>query len=447
MKNDVDSIRQEYIDYIDGHMEEAKEGTVSWRENLERSALFAKGEITSRPLMIPRIYKKETIREFERIADTTYRILTKVIREYIRCEEYRKLFPFPKELEELILVPTGYDSLLPLTRMDIFYHEDTGEFDFCEINADGSTGMDEDRIEDDMMIHNAAHQEVLRHHALKTFELLDSWVESFLSMYGGYDKRVEHPTVAIIDFLDKGIVREFEEFVRRFQRHGVNCEICDIRELTYKEGTLYSRRGHRIDAIYRRAVTADIMEHFDEVGDFLSAVRDQKVFMAGAFCTQIVHHKWIFHVLHLPRTRELLTGDENAFVEKHVPRTLPLAPAWIALEEVLDNKDRYIIKPDDAYGSKGVFAGVTMDQAAWESRVKEVYGTSCICQTYCPQYVDQNMDVLYDFGTWREFINSTGLYVYNGTFRGVLARAAASSGTIDFYDNERRQVVYQWLDR
>ncbi len=444
MKNEVDSIRQEYIDYINGHMAEAAEGVADWKDNLERSALFAKGEITSRPLMIPRIYTKETIGEFRKIADTTFGILTKAIREYIQNEDYRKLFPFPKELEELILVPTGYDALLPLTRMDIFYHEDTGEFDFCEINADGSTGMDEDRIEDDMMIHNAAHQEVLRHHSLKTFELLDGWVECFLSMYGAYDKRVDHPTVAITDFLEKGIVREFEEFVRRFQRHSVNCEICDIREFTFRDGALYSKKGHKIDAIYRRAVTADIMEHFDEVGDFLTAIREQKVFMAGAFCTQIVHHKWIFHVLHLPETKAFLTEEENAFVEKHIPKTVPLNEEWIALEEVLKNKDRYIIKPDDAYGSKGVFAGINMDQAAWEGRVREVYGTPCICQVYCPQYVDRNMDVLYDFGTWRTFINSTGLYVYNGTFRGVLARAAASSGTIDFYENERRQVVYRW---
>mgnify|MGYP002626904978 CR=1 FL=1 len=444
MKNNVDSIRQEYVDYINEHMEEAREGAENWKDNLEHSALFARGQITSRPLMIPRIYTKETIREFQKIADTAYCILTKVIREYLRCEDYRKLFPFSKELEELILIPTGYDSLLPLTRMDIFYHEDTGAFDFCEINADGSTGMDEDRIENDMMIHNVAHQEVLRHHTLRTFELLDSWVESFLSMYGNYQNRTEHPTVAIVDFLDKGIVREFEEFVRRFQRHGVHCEICDIRELTYQDGALYSRRGHRIDAIYRRAVTADIMEHFNEIGDFLSAIREQKVFMAGAFCTQIVHHKWIFHVLHLPRTKAFLTEEERDFTEKHIPQTVPLTPEWIAMEEVLKHKDRYIIKPDDAYGSKGVFAGVTMDQETWESRVREVYGTACICQKYCPQYLDQNMDVLYDFGTWRKFINSTGLYVYNGIFRGVLARAAASSGTIDFYANERRQVVYQW---
>ena len=40
-------------------------------------------------------------------------------------------------------------------------------------------------------------------------------------------------------------------------------EICNIRDMTYEKGVLYSASGHPVDVIYRRAVTCDIMAHYD----------------------------------------------------------------------------------------------------------------------------------------------------------------------------------------
>ena len=52
-------------------------------------------------------------------------------------EKYRKLFPFSKELEELILCDSGYSQPLPIARIDLFFNEDDFSFKFCEFNADG----------------------------------------------------------------------------------------------------------------------------------------------------------------------------------------------------------------------------------------------------------------------------------------------------------------------
>ncbi|MCR5474516.1 MAG: hypothetical protein K6F28_04865 [Lachnospiraceae bacterium] len=435
-------IRSQYADLISSDMKKNMEGALALKANMERSPLYFRDRITSKTLQIPRIYTKEDIENFRRTVKTSYGIFDKVIREYIKNAEYRKLFPFSKELEDLILIPNGYSSFLPIARFDIFYHEDTGDFYFCEINTDGTSGMNEDRLQDELILDNPAHQVMRRRYLFQTFELFDSWVKCFLELYGTYEKRVKKPNVAIVDFLDGGTVREFQEFARHFQRAGVDCEICDIRELSFKDKKLYSPAGNIIDAIYRRAVTTDIMDHMDEVAAFLTAVREGACFVAGSFATQIIHHKWLFYVLHHEMTGKILTEEENEFVRRHVPVTLPFAPEHISRKKVLKDKDAYILKPDDSYASNGVWAGVEFTQAEWEEKVDMAYDKGYICQEYCPQYSTENIDFAWGDGNWHSYISMAGLYVYNGDFAGVFARCAEGDGIIASHRNERTQVTY-----
>lgn len=438
----IEEIRGEYRALIDADREGNLAGALALKANMERSPLHYKGQFTSPTLHIPRLYTEETIGHFRQIVRTAYAILEKVIREYLENAEYRKLFPFSRELEELILQPNGYDSLLPIARFDIFYHEDSGEFYFCEINTDGTSAMNEDRLHDEFMLDNPAHQEMRRRYRFRTMELFDSWVQTFLSLYRTYVHPVQKPNVAIVDFLENATLREFQEFARRFQRAGVDCEICDIRDLRYEDGRLISPTGHVVDAVYRRAVTTDIMAHFGEVTAFLQAARENACFIAGSFCTQIAHHKSIFHILHLPETQRFLSPEEREFIRKHVPQTLPFAEGSIPAEEVVRNRECYILKPEDSYGSNGVFAGVEYSPGEWEKIVHDTYGNGYICQEYCPQYAEDNIDFAFGDGQWHSYITMAGLFVYNGEFAGVYSRAAEGNGIIASLRNERALPTY-----
>ena len=432
-----------YQNHINAHPGENRAGALAMREALEHSPLNYHGTL-DKTVHIPKVFDEKTIGEFRRIAAITYRIFEKVIREYREQEDFRKLFPFSKELEELILLPAPYaGTLLPMARFDLFYHEDTGRFHFCEINTDGAAAMIRDYEMRKALINNPAHQAVIREYALEPFELFDSWVRAFLALYETYPKKKARPNVALVDFLENATLREFEEFTRRFQAAGLNCEICDIRSLQYRDGALYSAAGNRIDAVYRRAVTSDIMDHYDEVGAFLNAVRNDAVFFAGAFATQVIHTKWLFYVLHLDRTKRILTEEERAFVEEHVPLTVNFSPEHISLEEVRAHKDQYMLKPMDAYASKGVYAaGHEYAQAEWDRLTGEYYGKGLICQQYCPQYLTENIDFAWGDGAWHPFINMPGLYVYSGVFSGILMRMACEENIIVAHENERTAAVF-----
>ncbi len=100
-----------YRKHINAHREENRKGGLEVKHYVEHSALNYHG-VLDKTVHIPKVFGEETIERFRKIADLTYGIFTKVIREYREHADYRALFPFPKEMEELILLPVQYDLSL-----------------------------------------------------------------------------------------------------------------------------------------------------------------------------------------------------------------------------------------------------------------------------------------------------------------------------------------------
>ena len=429
----MNNITEEYKKKIEEKFQENQQSAYDIKNYLEHSSVAYHGRCVF-TLHIPKVFTAGQISDFKEIVKTTYGIFEKVIKAYLTDPDFRKLFPFSKELEKLILVPNLYDSLLPIARFDIFYNEETGDFKFCEINTDGTSAMNEDYVLNMAIAKNTAHQEMLKKYSMKTFELYDSWVKCFMKLYDSYQKKVDHPRIGIVDFLADASITEFEEFKRRFEKAGYETEICEITELSYHDGALYSASGKKIDLIYRRAVTSDIMKRIDEVRDFIEAVKNQDVCIMGSFCTQIIHNKWLFKILHMEESQHLFTGDEQKFIKDYVPYTDLLEENNI--EEIIDKKEKWIIKPLDSYASKGVFAGIDYSKEEWKKLVEEHCGKEYIFQEYCPPYRSQNIYLPTEDAKFIPYTNMSGLFVYNGEFAGVYSRLS-DGGIISSQYNEK----------
>lgn len=377
-------------------------------------------------LYVPKLFTQEDIEQFKNLLSTLYGIFDKVIERYRTDEAYRKLFGFEKRLEELILRKPRYGCKIPMARIDIFYNEETRDFWFCEFNTDGSSAMNEDRELNNGLKLTLGYKQLAEEYKLHTFELFDSWVDESLKIYQETESAVEKPYVAIVDFMESATNNEFEIFAESYRRKGLECEICEIRDLQFRDGRLYGAEGKPIDMIYRRAVTSDIMKYYDEVGDFIAAVKAEAVCLMGDFTTQIVHNKVLYQVLHHPMTKTFLTDKENAFVAAHVPYTAKMDADYIPYDAIINQKDDWILKPQDSYGSKGVFAGVEYDsEAKWKEIVDEHRVEDYLVQQFCVPYQTKNIDFSGDADT--DFIqvsNLTGLFVYGGQFHGIYSRVS-----------------------
>ena len=390
-------------------------------------------------LYVPKILNEETVQVFKQTAETMASIMQKVIREYQKNADYRKLFGFSKRIEELILHNPLYKNILPVCRVDIFYNESDGSFYFCELNTDGSSSMNEDRELCKAFEKTALYKNLNIDYEIKSFELFDSLVDAFLSNYETYPYKAAKPTVAIVDFLELGCsMEEFEQFRKSFEKRGVKAYVCDIRSLYLCKDRLCMENGEVVDLIYRRAVTSDICEREAEVQDFMEAVLTHKVCCMGSFCTQAVHDKSLFYILRHEMTGRLLTEEENRFVAEHIPYTEELTESVVAKLGVLDEKE----KPKNSYGARGIYAGVRCSLSEWEKVVRENQDTNYIVQQFIMPYQTANIDFHKDEPVLRNYSNLTGLYVYNGKFAGVYSRQSENEIISSSYDENDIATVY-----
>ena len=394
---------------------------------------------------LPKIFTKYDIDKFRNAIDTFYRILNKIILLYKTDANVRKLFSFDKNLEELILNSFEAESKVPMSRIDLFYNEESSQFKFCEINTDGTSSMIEDKILNDAQNLSLPFRNFIKDYDMTRFELFDSWVYEFIKYYNQFREKynsAEKPNILITDFLDKGITAEFKMFKEYFEKNGYRCEISDIRDLIYKDNSLYTTYKNpntneisldmKVDAVYRRAVTSDIMRDFDKVTDFINAVRDKKVCLIGDFHTQIIHNKIIFYILHLPEIQSKLTKAERIFVNHHVPYTFLLNDENIKnnkekYEQIVKNHKEWILKPLDSYGSKGVTAGYEVSDTEWEKLLKDCTDKHYIVQEFADIYFTKNIMKIDDSHDYVTTSNLTNLYCYNEKFAGILSRASLSS--------------------
>ena len=375
-----------YKGLVDSDIKASAKDAKKAQERMIKSTAYSHG-ILVHTLYLPKIFTKKMYAVFKYAADMMYSILDKVIREYESNPKYRQLFGFDKYLEELILRSRTYSCSLPIARIDIFFNEDDFSFKFCEFNADGASAMNEDRELFNVISKTKAFKQFSESFEINQNELFQSWVDEFLKIYSETENAKKNPHIAIVDFLNNEVNNEFEEFKRIFNKNKCTCEICEITKLKYENGVLYSENKNKIDAVYRRAVTCDIMENYDSVMPFINAVKDNSVILIGDFRTQIIHNKLVFKILHDNMTKKILTYDENNFVSEHIPFTTNLTEQALKKFDVLSNKNKWVIKPEDSYASKGVHAGVEFnDKDEWCKTVKENTDNHYLLQEYCTPY-------------------------------------------------------------
>ena len=254
--------------------------------------------------------------------------------------------------------------------------------------------------------------------------LVKSPDESLVDLQGGFSARDDH-------------VPAFSGQARYFGEHGYPCLVEDVRDLVYdaEKRELRDKKGRKIDAIWRRSVTNDILNNWEESQPMISAVRDGAVALIGSFAGHIVHDKQIFDAVFWPETREMLTEEELRLVDEYVPQTKFLDDAHIDLAEVRANKDAWIIKPTDQYGAHDVYAGQMWSQEEWEDIVDRFSngraGAPFLVQTYLTPFRTELLPICNDLLIADEadipretafYNNMPGLYTFNGKFGGVFAR-------------------------
>ncbi|MEW6624632.1 MAG: hypothetical protein AB1420_16160 [Bacillota bacterium] len=373
--------------------------------------------------------------EYEWIKEKTeylWGILEKTAKLLLREKEVASFFEFPDSFTALLEVDPGYSTAIPITRFDAFYN--MGNIYFCEFNTDGTSGMNETNTMEECFLNTELGKVLQEKYSLQQFELRQSLLDTLLENWRQFRK--EHktapcipdskPNIAIVDFLDKATIAEFEALKNVFRSRGYDTMTCDPRDLTYQNGCLW-HDSFRIDLVYRRAVTTELLERYELIEDFLEAYRKSAFCMVGSFRSEAAHSKLVFTFLTSQKAKSYFTSEEINFIKTHLPATFRLASKGTAaldrenLDEIIMDKNRYIIKPHNAYGSQGLYMGKDCSQTEWEKHLKENMDTNYIVQQLIK--VPEGSFVTAPGTTERLKINLSP-YLYGGKLRGFYTRVS-----------------------
>lgn len=427
------NINKEYIQLVQSNAEKYSEDYKVAIEKVKNSTAIYKGKPV--PFLYhPMFFTEKDTENFKDICRILMSITNKVTDEYLKSANFRKKFEYSPLLEELILIDNGYDINVPICRYDLFYDEGDN-FKFCEFNTDGSSAMNEDNTIGKILLETEALQEFGKTYNINIFELIDKWVLDSISIYKKWSGNDEKPNVAIVDFIESGTSAEFKVFKDTFIKHGYNAIIADPRELTYRDGKLY-HNDYRIDMVYRRIVTFELIEKAGEIPEFIEAYRNKAFCSIGSIRSQIVHNKIIFKILHDQDTLDILSPEERDFVKKHIPITGLFKDDTNIFEQVKNNKDKYIMKPLDLNASRGVYAGKDLTQDEWETKLKDSWNKDYIYQEFFNPFKREHIVFEDNKIKIEEFKSIVGLFIYKEEFAGMYTRISKNniiSGVTDYY--------------
>ena len=219
------------------------------------------------------------------------------------------------------------------------------------------------------------------------------------------------PRIAIADWEGQKTRFEHKRLAEHFRAHGNETVVCDPRALELVDGELRFE-GQRIDLIYRRALSAEILEHRHEVAPLLRAYRDGLVCMVNPLRSYLVGTKSV-----LSRPEVLATTD--------VPRTLVLN-SELAREMVISSQSRWALKRSQGHGGDGVVLPEPENEAAWAAAIRASRHEVWIAQEYL-QVPRVTLRVV-EHGAVREvdkFFNWNP-FIFGGRYAGSIVRVSDS---------------------
>src|SRR6185436_15699075 len=222
-----------------------------------------------------------------------------------------------------------------------------------------------------------------------------------------------------------------------FVAAGVPTLVCDPRELTFEHGRLKAD-GKTIDLVYRRVLINDILAQPDECAALVSAYSARAVCVANTFRCKLAHKKAFFAVLTDERNQALFSDAEREVIRAHVPWTRVVGDVQVdrdgrhrgLLELAIDERERFVLKPNDEYGGKGVVLGWEANEVDWSRHLAAALadppGTWIVQERIAvrreifPQF-DSAGDV-----TMRDMLVDFAPYLFRGRMSGYLTRLSST---------------------
>lgn len=332
----------------------------------------------------------------------------KAYRAALADEKIRAQFRLNDWEETTVRENFGFREPSPSARMDSFYLPEQGIVQLTEYNAEIPAGQAYTDVLSEVFYGLRVMGEFQKQYEVRPLPTRNQMLHALLDSYRQWGGTTR-PNIAILDWREVPTYSEFVLFKQYFESQGYNAEIVDPRECEYQNGKL-TANGFEIHLVYKRVLISELVERGD-LGlqhPVIRAVRDNAVCMVNPFACKILHKKASLAVLTDERNQHLYSADEWNALQRFVPWTRVLEERTTMYNgETIDlmpflaqNKDEFVVKPNDEYGGKGVVLGWTVSQSEWEKILQERLQEPSIAQKRVvlpeepfPSFVDDTVQI------------------------------------------------------
>jgi hypothetical protein len=318
-------------------------------------------------LPYPKIWKKTEIYQLKKKLEILNSILKKIFNEFFSSEILRNFYDFPPFLEKLILHKPIIKHGYPVLRLDSIY-QSPDNFKICEINADGSSGMNEEHNLNQTLLKTKILNQIPTKKYIETDNLIEDWVNLTLHNYKNIFKKYPE-NIGIFDWKNVGTIEEFNSFQKEFLKKKLNCFILNETNISIKNDCLFYK-NKKIDFVYRRLVTQELLNNETVLENFIKPYLKNNFYCAGSFQSEIIHSKILFAILHSKKFNYLFNKAELEFISDHIPFTCKITEI-LEFDTILKNKNQFLLKPHNAYGARGIFLGIDHNEIEWQTLIEK----------------------------------------------------------------------------
>jgi hypothetical protein len=322
----------------------------------------------------PRFLSSNRAKELRRVSEILALLLERAGKYLLSSDALLDLVDASEHEREVWAIDPGYEGLTITSRLDSFMVND--EPKFVEYNAESPASIGFCDSLSEVFEASPGMQawsgggRVERFHARRA--LLDALLWAYYE-WGGKGL----PVVAIVDWDDVLTKRDFELYAEYFRDHGVRTVITDPRHLTYTGGGV-SCGEERITLVYRRVLLHELLERRDEADALFQAYADGAVCIVNSPRSKLLHKKAVFALLSDEQLGLDLTAQERTVVDSTIPWTRMLVEGTTGYDgrtvdlvrHLRSNQDRFVLKPVDDYGGRGVILGWDVSASEWEREIE-----------------------------------------------------------------------------
>jgi len=416
----------------------AGEAQATLDEELRRRGLFF-GERPLCTVLRPRFLAPAQYRFMQERSAILLRAFDRVYHAALEDTVLRQQFGLVDWEEALIERDPGFPDASPISRIDAFYLPEHDVMHLTEYNAETPAGAAYGDALTEAFFALPVMRPFLRRFDVRPLPSRHGVLHALLGAYAAWGgDQHKTPRIAILDWREVPTYNEFVLWVDFFRARGLEARIVDPRNTEFHAGRggRLVADGEPIDLIYKRVLISELVERGGPDHPVIRAVQSGAVCMVNPFRCKLLHKKASLAVLSDERNAGLFSDDERQAIDAHIPWTRVVAERKTRHEGrtvdlvpfIIDQRERLVLKPNDAYGGAGIVLGWEVDGASWEQAVRVALIEPFVVQERVPIPSEPFPSVVDGRVVFADRILDTAPFAYQGTYvDGCMSRLSTAA--------------------